>query len=680
MATLGLPFLFCIDTLLKVDKHLSEKFRSAERFIPEFILLLSFLLCCYQLDLNWFNSHMSRDILRSQTFNLLGPELGWDYKRLPGPVYYWFLGLLALTQSLYFILLSKLLALFGTIYLLLREIRRNFAPEILTSFLSLFLFMPVFIFTSRNLWNPSLVVLFNCLQLFFLLRFNSTPERRWIFWSLAAGIIGLQVHFSTIIGFLAFGLSVLLDRESSRSLKKMQAFGLGIVILWLGFWFFADYVPEFNHQIKSLYGFSSFGFNRLIDFASTLTLNLTEIQDYDLFTLFFRSLGELGLIDKPLVLTVTKIFFYFYLLLFAFSFAFVTIEFKKHRRQLDLFLLLYTILFLVSILIFRNKANIPYRYGLALFPVQFFLISYGLYIPFRTRKFYPVFSALAGLTLIFYFYFNLQMLQAQKMLGRAHHTNYDNLELSVRNKQHLYSFLMKNTNLEGDPFNFLHGRTANKFRLKEMNWEQTLPYYSLYYLSTGRKFNFSEALKDTVNSDNWLVQLKNLQELKDDPGSALKITELSSEAFPKNLKIQYLSADRKLVQAVDWKNTSLILPSAFVSDMSKIEYIRMQFELDTTIFNYINILIDDNEDYGFAYRNNYEILKFKTDQINRDPMKMYNGFFLVQNQYIFSARKNPRTKIELEMVLKNKYRNYSRIDIFSTGYVMSEEELFPKIK
>lgn len=656
----------------------SPKTQFTKYFLPEFLLLISFGFCIYQLDLNWFNSHMSRDVLRAQSWNWLGPELGWDYKRLPGPLYYLLLGALTLAKSLYFILFSKLVALYSVIYLLIREIRKHFPAPILNIFLGLFLFMPVFIFSSRNLWNPSLVVLFNSLQFLFILKFIEAPSKKYIFLSLFTGFCGLQVNFSTLIGFLAFGLTLLLTQTPEKRLKKLQLAGFGILLLWLGAWYFADYVPEFNNQITSFYGLSSFSLNRLHDLGTTLTLSLEEIKDYDLFSLYFNSLAELGLINKGLVTGISDFLFFLYSILYVVVFTAVAREYLRHRRMLDLFLLAYNLLFLFSILIFKNKMNIPYRYGLAIYPVQFFLLSYGLYLMWNTKKIYKGFQLLAAVTTVFYLYFNTKMFEAQALLGRAHHTNYDNLELTVRNKEYLYRFLQKNVQLEGDPFNSLHGRTVNKFRLKEMNWEQTIPYYSLYYLTTGQKFSFDEQLKNTVNGDNWLVQLKNLQELKEDPTGALRMTELSSEVFPKNLRITYYDAAKKLLRTDEWKNTSLILPSAFVPDLAGVHFIRLSFQLDTSTHKYVNLLIDDNESYKFAYRNDYELLNFTSDEKALQPLKMYEGYFLVQNQYIFEPPKSNKGNFEIELALVNKFRNFSRVDIFTTNYIMPQEELFPK--
>lgn len=648
--------------------------------LPELLLFFSFCLCIYQLDLNWFNSHMSRDVLRSQGLNWLGPELGWDYKRLPGPFYYWILGLLTLTKSLYFILLGKIIAVYGVIYLLVREIRKLFPATILNFFLMLFLFMPVFIFSSRNLWNPSLVVLFNCLQFFYLLKFVERPAKKYIYLSLLTGFLGLQVNFSTLIGFLAFGLTLLLTQTSEKRLKTLQLAGYGGLLIWLGAWYFVDYVPAFNNQLTSFYGASSFGLNRLFDFATTLSFSVAEIIDYDLFSLYFNSLAELGLIKKTLITGISNVLFWVYSVLYVTVFAAIVREYYRHRRMLDLFLIIYNLLFLFSILIFKNKENIPYRYGLAIYPVQFFLFSYGVCLVWNAKKIINAFGALAIGTMVFYVYFNVKMFEAQTVLGRAHHTNYDNLELTVRNKEFLYRFLQKNVQLEGDPFNYLHGRTVNKFRLKEMNWEQTTPYYSLYYLTTGQKFSFNEQVKNTVTGDNWLVQLKNLQELKEDPSGALRMTELSSEVFPRSLKITYYDAAKKLLHTDEWKNTTLILPAAFVPEkiLNSVHSIRLNFQLDTSTHKYVNLLIDDNDSYAFAYRNDYELLDFRSDGKSLEPVKVYEGYFLVQNQYIFEPAKNNKGSFEIEMTLVNKFRTFSRIDIFTTDYLMPQEELFPK--
>ncbi len=576
-------------------------------------------------------------------------------------------------------LLAKLVALYSVVYLLSTEIRKHYSNDVLNSFLLLFLFMPVFIFTSRNMWNPSWVVLFNCLQFYFLLKFTATSRQKYIYFAAITAVLGMQVHLSTFIAYLAFGISVLSLKHVDIKVKKIQASIFALITLWLSCWFIIDFVPQFNHQINSLYGLSSFYLNRISDLAATLTLSLTEIQDYDLFSLYFKTFSELNLINKNLMIGIAGFLYVAYLALFVASLAAVIREYIKSRRMPELFFILYNLLFLISILLFKNKANIPYRYGLAIFPMQFFTLSYGIYLIANTKKFYSLFKLLITLTVCFYMYFNLKIFAAQSLLGRAHHTNNDNLELTLKNKEFIYKFLKKNVNLEGDPFNYLHGRTANKFRLKEMNWEQTTPYYSLYRLTNGKKFNFNESLSQSGVNDNWLVSLKNLKELREDSSQVLKITELSSEAFPRNLKIHYLDKNRQEIQQLHWDNTSLIMPAAFGPDLREVAYLKLKFDMDTSTYRFINLLVDDNEEYRFAYPPMYEVLEFKAANTSIQPLHTYRGYFLVQNQYIFETKKSVKTDIEIEIALKYKIRNFSRIDIFSTDRVLPQEELFPKL-
>ncbi len=660
--------------------NISDKIKQLRQYLPELLLLLSLVVCVYRLDLNWFNTHMSRDIYRSQQWNWLGPEIGWNLKRLPGPFYYWFLGLLSLAGSVYFILLSKLVALYLVLYLVVKEIQKSFPIEVLISFLLLFSVMPVYVFTSRNMWNPSLIILFNSLQFLFVLKFQSAHSKKWIYLSSLTAVLSMQVHFSTLIAYFAFGLSVLLLKDIKKNIRTLQAFGFVFIIGWLCIWYFLDYVPEFNNQLTSFYGANSYLFNRVSDLSYHLTLNLSELRDYDLFNLYFKILSELGLISSYFVYPISQFLSVMYLLIFIYSLYIVIAGFFKKRSILDLFLVLHVILFLLSITLLKNKDHIPYRYGLALYPFQFFLISYSMAISLCRKKIYVAFRGLVVFTFLFYLYFNFKIISAQDITGRAHHTNNDNLELTLKNKQYVYNFLKKNVNLEGDPFNYLHGRTANKFRLKEMNWEQTEPYFSLYRLTTGHKFDYREQLKEQPVGENWLLQLKNLEELKTDTTEPLKLTEMGTDVFPKNLSLVYLDSDRKRVKVTSWKNTSLILPAAFIDDLQKVSFIQVNFEMDTSTNYYLNLLLDDNNHYRFAYENNYELLSLKANNMNLKPVQKYRGYFLVQNQYIFAMPRSEVLKVQLELKLVSKFSNFSRLDIFSTESIMPEEELFPNTK
>ena len=69
-----------------------------------------------------------------------------------------------LFNSTFLIFALKAVLIVFSAYLLIRELRKKYA-EYVPTFCLLFLITPFFVFTSRNFWNPSLVVAFNCIQI-----------------------------------------------------------------------------------------------------------------------------------------------------------------------------------------------------------------------------------------------------------------------------------------------------------------------------------------------------------------------------------------------------------------------------------------------------------------------------------------------------------------------------------
>ena len=101
---------------------------------PEIILLSSLVLSLYSLDLSWFNTHMSRDLSRTfawlqlQPSSWLGPEMGWDFKRLPGPFYYILLGIFwLLSPSLEGLIAAKICFTGLCIYFLIKELKKKYS-------------------------------------------------------------------------------------------------------------------------------------------------------------------------------------------------------------------------------------------------------------------------------------------------------------------------------------------------------------------------------------------------------------------------------------------------------------------------------------------------------------------------------------------------------------------------
>ena len=635
------------------------------KYSAELILLIAFAFMIMKIDLSWFNTHMSRDLFRATEWlrgapdSWLGPEMGWDYKRLPGPAYYWLLAPLLLPKSVTFILILKIILLFCILFFLAREIRRQF-PQLLTDFLLLFALMPVFIFTSRNLWNPSNIILINCLQLLLLFKIHRHPTSLKILMFSLFAAVGMQMHFSTMLIYFSGGLAILLTKVLPQKLKLLQTAGFGLLILWLAVWYFLNRVPEFDQQLKQFYGLNAHLLSRLSDLRSHLSYLQLELLDYDLFSQFTRSLSALGLYD----LYLSNIFRFLNLLftiLFFLSLGLVGRGAYKDRDLLKIFLVLHSFLFIVSILVFQSKENVPYRYGLSLYPVQFFIMSYGL-------NFWRSKIKIGRLTcvgvFILYGFFNFKMYQASEITGRAAHTNNDNLELNLKNKLYLYNFIKAYSQPGEDPFTHLHGRTANKFRLKEMNWEQQTAYFSLYWLTTGNTVDLHQAVPAS-GSPAWLLQLKNIAELQLDPTSAFTLREMKPADFPQDLKIQ----------ARSWPLSQYILPLAESADF---ESINLDFTLKRETSGYLNVLTDSNSDYEFAYPAIFKTVAVTINGVHQEPIAVYKGYFLVQNQQIYKLDRSGEFKIEVKLGSGSHTKNYSRVDIFATDDLLPQEELFPK--
>lgn len=659
-----------------------QKIKSYKSYLPYLLLFISFGFCIYKIDLTWFNTHMARDLARAQDWlnfnpsNWLGPEMGWDYKKLPGPLYYWLLAPLKLFNSVIFILFFKSIVVFSVLVLLAREIKKMLGENVLIDFLLLFTLMPVYVLTSRNLWNPSLVILFNSLLLLFFIKFLNSKKILWIWLITTTAFVGMQVHFSVLVMYSAMAFTILFSSHIERKIKILQLALMAKLVLWLAVWYFFNFVPEFNTQLNNFYGLNAHLIKRVFDLSYHLSLNLRELEDYDLFTLLFKSLSELGMIAGSSVKVVSLLLNIMFFAILVYSLVCIATNYRKERKAFDLFLLIHFLFFLISIIVLKNKAQVPYRYGLCLYPVQFIIISYGLHLGFSFKQIIlKSFRYICVFTFIFYAYFNLKMIQAQEITGRSHHTNNDNLELNLKSKQYLYDFLKKNVHMKEDPFNYLHGRSVNKFRLKEMNWEQSIPYFSLYSMRTGNQFKYTEDIKNEQIQDNWLVQLKNLKALKSDPSNALQIVEMSSETLPKKLKISYFDSKGKMLLFENWHNSALIMPSAFSKNLKEADTISLDFYAESGTYPYLNLLIDDNDSYKPAYEPVYEVLSVKANNVDLHPTS-YLGYFLVQNQYIFKLAPINNTQISIRLKLKTKINNYSRIDIFLTENELPQEEFF----
>ncbi|MGZ3690558.1 MAG: hypothetical protein ACXVAX_03595 [Pseudobdellovibrio sp.] len=650
------------------------------RHIHFVLLAVLFFFLIYQYDLTWFNTHMARDFFRAQELlqfkNIpwLGPEIGWDYKRLPGPLYYFFLSFLLLFKSTFMLFALKAFFIVLSIYSLIRELRKKYA-EYVPSFSLLFLLTPFFIFTSRNFWNPSLVVALNCLQLALFLRLDRTSSKRNLFYLFLTALSALQVHFSTLLIYISISLTILLTSRFDKSFKKIQGGLLGVLGLFLLAWYRLNYIPKFDEQIDNLIGLNHYFIQRFFDLLSFISLSFIEIKDYDLFTVLTRGMAELDMFNYKLYMYTSVVISFILSGLLVWCAVKLKNKPQANRSILNTLFLIHLGLFVITILLVKNKDHVPYRYGLCLLPFPFLFLSLNVPHLFkRAKRYFLIFS---GLVFLFYFSFNMKMIEAQEVLGRSHHTNLDNLELNLRNKLEIYKNYAADTS-HADPFNNLHGRTANKFRLKEMNWEQNIPYYSIFKLVTPREINLNPLISDEPVAAAKLLQLKNINHLRDDITTAYKISDLNP-AFdlPQFLSIGYYDSQNNLLLQKDWKNTNLILPFAFIDPKLPIDHIKVNFKIERSspTVSFLSVLLDGNREYKFAYPTIYSAPQLKINNTQADYSKLYRGNFLVQSQYVYKLT-GLHNEIELNLKVLKFYQNYSRLDLFVTTELPWQEELF----
>lgn len=649
-------------------------------FYPELILLISFFLCIYRLDLNWFNTHMSRDLIRSfawihgQPDSWLGPEMGWDYKRLPGPFYYLMTAFFwSLTHSIEGVLFLKILFTLVCSYLLIRELKKNHSALFVSFFAMQFLWMPVFIETLRDLWNPSLIVAFCCLIFISALKYQNSLQRRWIILVSLIAYLGIQIHFSVTIPFLAFALTVIYFKQH----RNLMILNLCVFAIFLLTWVFLNPVHELSQQLDTFYGLGAIVPNRIWDLSYHLSLSLKAIEDYDLFFNLTQSGLKLGWISVSFVLLINPLLNGINLVLFILG---IGILFRRFKRQgpswIEVFSVSWFLIFVISFLITKHKPQMPYRYGLCLYPIQFYLLLLAFEKVTSRFQIKIAFFSLLILISISHLYFIVHYYEFQDRLARAHHTQNDNLELNLRTKKFIYS-LQAAPISRTDPFMFLHGRSMNKMRLKEMNWPQTTPYFGLYEALTGHQVQYSESIIEQDPQSSWLFQLRNLQELGLNPQAPFLLTELKVENLPQNLVIKYLDERSEGIEKIFWKNSNLILPLAFLSYPVKTKILHLEFNLDSTENKFLNLLIDDNATYRFAYKTIYKLLQVKINGKVQAPIETHKGYFLVQNQYIYKIKKDiPLSKVVIELKIEtDEVPNYSRLDLFTSPIILPPEEL-----
>lgn len=268
------------------------------------------------------------------------------------------------------------------------------------------------------------------------------------------------------------------------------------------------------------------------------------------------------------------------------------------------------------------------------------------------------------------FIWTLNTYQQQSHTARSLQTPWTNekhLEMTLKMKKFIYSLMAPDGSSPSDPFMHLHGRAINRMRRDEMNSHQTNAYFGLYQSLYQRPVRLNPELKDQTPDSAWLFQLRSRQELSLGSKSAFLLTEIKPHSLPQNMVIKYLDEKSRGVEKVQWTNSNLILPFAFLSHPDRTKVVRLEFNINSQIDKYLNLLIDSQE--------SYQLLQVKINSKVQASFEHHPGDIINQNQFIYKIPDQTeiaRVTIELK-VLTDQIPNFSRLDIFTSGYLLASE-------
>jgi len=237
-------------------------------------------------------------------------------------------------------------------------------------------------------------------------------------------------------------------------------------------------------------------------------------------------------------------------------------------------------------------------------------------------------------------------------------------KMTLKLKKFIYSL---STGDATDPFTIIHGRAANQMRREEMNSSQTETYYGLYQSLYKRKISYDRSLIEKRPDSSWLFQLRNHHELAIGAESPFLMTEIKPQSLPQNTVIKYLNEKSQGVEKVHWNNSNLILPFAFLTYPAQTKTVRLEFQINSDTDKYLNLLMDSEE--------NYKLLQVKFNSKVQAALEHYPGNSIQQSQYIYKIPENiDQAKVVVELkVLTDALPNYSRLDIFTSGYLLASE-------
>lgn len=446
--------------------------------------LVAFYVRLVDPDLTWFNTHMSRDLARAfewldlRPYSMLGPEMNHGH-RLPGPAFYFILaGCWTLVKSVTGVLtLLHLLTIILAVVFTLRVVRPLGRTPALVFWL-LFSLMPTQVLLSRTLWNPSLVVAVNLGYLLCLDQYHR--HRGWgaLVCFYLVGLVGIQVHLSTLLGLVAGTLWLRLQQGRWLPLSLL---GLGMVLTyWGAIWGMTDGYAAYFKALEKQYVFLGWGAWETTEFHWDVFLrsiyyhvfiSLRPLGDYELYSLVPQFGPEL--LPRYAWLQAFASLGYAFVVVLLGSLVYLSARLIKRKGlPLEQLLAIWLVVGMVVLYCYRIKDGIfPYRYGMTFYPVQFLLPVLAL----RAVRSFKI-RALAVLFALVVFagnaFFLGQCYRLMELTARASQSPDISFEMALRYKLQV----LKKVDLTGAPqefFSTLHGGAANRLRTFEFdNWDQ----------------------------------------------------------------------------------------------------------------------------------------------------------------------------------------------------------------
>jgi hypothetical protein len=461
----------------------------------------------------------------------------------------------------------------------------------------------------------------------------------------------------------------------------MQLILLAGVAGWLYFWYLSSDTQYVDRYVSQYYGsLNRFWLDRLLDVMSCFSfVSYFHYGDYSLYTIFVRYADEFGFYPYTAWAKVFLALNVLYTFIFTASFFYILRKAVRIKNALDIFLVAYFGIFIVYIMLYSRFPHVPYRYLLGVFPIQFFIIAYGVFcIRARLLKYL---LPLAVVTFAVYAHLNYKILKFQEISGRISHSSNDSLELPIRSKLEIYKFISTNTEYIMDPFEELHGRVINKMRNKELDWNQVDPYFALFRISEKKDFIHDPSMKDVAPSKAWYVHFREKNDIKSNPQEPpLVYTPLKLSNLPEELTLSYFNSAGELLEKVAWKNTNMILPFAFFQNLKAVHLLEVDFKLNGSENRFFNVLYETDKEVKWA-PGGFLSHTVAMDETELKATKEYFGIFPTQTQFIYqlppakAASYNVKLRLLVNPAALVK-RNYFRLDLFGNDFEMHREELF----